>query len=302
MNIETKDLTLTVERQVPGELVTNALAIEAFVAERIKDFIPEEYYDDPEAAKKDRAVLNAAAKDLNARRLSLEREFNAPFEPVKAAIKRATDMLTLGADKLGEVWSAVEETKRNEKRREIEQAWTATAFDLFPLSRVFDDRWLNKGTKMPDVIDAINAVIARTYKDLRTIETAITDEKDAATIKALYLESLDIGEALAKGQAIKANRDRLAKEAAERTEREAAATKQQALDDLAKEADAELEADRVAPLAAAALAEEGEAAEFDPIVTKALRFRGTRAQLLGLKQYMADNGIQYETIVDQGVA
>lgn len=286
--IEVKDLTLTVEKQVPGELITNALKIEAFVAERIKDFTPEKYFDDPEQAKKDRAVLNAAAKDLNSRRLALEREFMSPFEQVKAAIKRATDMLTSGADKLGEVWDAVVETQKAEKRKQIETLFESKNFALVTLSRLFDEKWLNKGTSMKDVDAQLSEKIKKIYSDIEVIESLPADVPET---KAQYLDTLDIGAALATAKRLRENRERLAEEERTRTERK----HEEHIDDQAKElaSDAFHEA-KAEPIAAAAA--EALEVEVDPVIEYTLRFRGTRAQLINLRQYMTDNGIEYDKV------
>jgi hypothetical protein len=286
--IEVKDLTLTVEKQVPGELITNALKIEAFVAERIKDFTPEKYFDDPEQAKKDRAVLNSAAKDLNSRRLALEREFMSPFEQVKAAIKRATDMLTSGADKLGEVWDAVVETQKAEKRRDIEGLFATKSFNLVNLDRLFDQKWLNKGTSMKDVDAELTAKIKKIYAEIQIIEDL---PADVIETKAQYLDTLDIGAALATAKRLRENRARLEEEEKNRAEREHGEHIEAQAEELAVDAVKEAKAEPIAAAAAEALE-----IDADPVIEYTLRFRGTRAQLISLRQYMTDNGIEYDKI------
>jgi hypothetical protein len=293
--IETKDLTLTVEKQVPGELVTNALAIEAFVAERIKDFTPEKYFDDPEQAKKDRAVLNNASKDLNGRRLSLEREFMEPFEPVKAAIKRATDMLNTGAVKLGEVWNAVEETIKAEKRKDIEALFAKKSFALVPLDQIFDQRWLNKGVSMKVVDEQLSEKIKKIYDDIKVIEAL---PSDVAEVKAQYLDSLDIGSALATAQRLKANRDRIAAEEQSRSEREHAEHMDEQVRELAADAVVEKQIDETATLVAEALEE-----EIDPLIhcvftygSGTIEFDMTRALIIALRQWFTSQGVEYRKI------
>lgn len=286
--IETKDLALTVERQVPGELVTNALAIKAFVEERVKEYTPEKYYDDPDAAKKDRAVLNSASKELNTRRLSLEREFMKPFDEFKAIIKQTTTAIDFAASKLDEVVKAVEETQKNEKRRDIEALFSAKGFDLVPLDRLFDQKWLNKGNKMKDVEADLDDRIAKVYADIKVIEAL---PEDAAEVKAQYLDTLDIGAALATAQRLKANRERIAAEERDRDDRQHREKLQEQEKDLRVEAAREAKAEPMATLAAEALG-----IEKDPIIEYTLKFRGTKAQLISLRAYMTSEGIEYEKV------
>lgn len=285
--INVTDLTLVVKEQSLGALVTNALDIKAFVEERVKDYTPERYYDDPDAAKRDRAVLNSASKSLNQKRLDLEREFMRPFDEFKAIIKQTTAAIDYAASRLDEVVKAVEETQKNEKRRDIEQYFTGKSFDLVPLDRLFDPRWLNKGAKMADVQAELDSKIAKVYGDIKTLEAL----EDAADLKAMYLDTLDIGAALQRGQALKANRERLAKEAADRKEREHA----EKLDAQAVELRQDVEDDKKsAPTII--LAAEALEVKTDPIIEYTLKFKGTRSQLVALRQYMTTLGIEYERV------
>jgi hypothetical protein len=286
--LRTEDLALTVERQVPGELVTNALKIKAFVEERIKDYTVEKYYDDPDAAKKDRAVLNAAAKDLNGRRLSLERDFMAPFDEFKAIIKQTTSVLDFAAAKLDEVVKAVEETHKNEKRREIEEYFTKSEYTIVTLEKIFDQKWLNKTVKFVSVAKEIDERIKKIFTDLELIDRI---GQDAETVKALYLNSLDIGSALAEGDRLKANRERVAKEAAEREARKHDEHIEAQAAELRVDTIAEIKAEAVTSIAAAALE-----IDPDPIVEFTIRFRGTRSALIAMRKYITDLGIEYEKL------
>jgi hypothetical protein len=286
--IDTQDLTLVVREQLPGSLITNALEIKAYVTERVKDYIPENYYDNLDAAKKDRAELNTAAKTLNSKRLELEKAFNKPFEEFKTIISDTVKAITFASSKLDEVVKAVEETEKAEKRIEIDSIWKTTGFDLFPLDRVFDQKWLNKGTKLKDIKAEIQRIIGKTFEDLKTIE-AIGSDIDQ--VKALYIDTLDIGQALAKGQQLKANRELLEREAAARPVREHTEHIEAARVELAKEAATLVVQDQVASLAADADEEEK-----DPIIEFTLTFKGTRSQLVAMKAYMLDLGIEYSKV------
>lgn len=286
--IESKDLELTIEKQVPGELITNALKIKEFVEERIKDYTPEKYYDDPEAAKKDRAILNGASKELNNRRLSLEREFMRPFDEFKSIIKDTTNAIDRAAAKLDEVVKAVEETQRNEKRRDIEAIFEKKGFELVPLEKIFDPKWLNKGTKIKDIEKELDGKIAKIYSDIKVIEAL---PSDVVEVKAQYLDTIDIGSALEMAQRLKANRERLAEEERTREDREHFAKIETQKKELAAEAEREGKEEHIIDMAAEALG-----VEKDPIIEYTLTFRGTKAQLVALKKYMISLGIEYEKV------
>jgi len=67
--IEAKDLTLKVEKQVPGELVTNALKIKAFV-EEFKKVIKDTTSLIDEASRKIDAIVKAAEEEERRRKMA----------------------------------------------------------------------------------------------------------------------------------------------------------------------------------------------------------------------------------------
>jgi len=286
--IEVKDLALTVQKQVPGELVTNARAIKAFVEERVKEYTPEKYYDDPEAAKKDRAVLNAASKELNTKRLALEREFMRPFEEFKSVIKETTSTIDFASSRLDEIVKAVEETQENEKRRAIKDLFESRAFTLVSLDKIFDSRWLNKGFKIKEIDEEISRKIAAIYQDLAIIDSLPADVDE---VKAHYLDNLDIGTALAVASRLKANREAIKLEEETRETRvHEQKIKQQEMD-LIKDALIERSSEVLSSMVDDALG-----IKSDPVIEYTLRFKGTRAQLVSLRSYMNDQGIEYEKV------
>lgn len=286
--IETSNLTLTVSRNIPGELITNALAIKAFVESRVKEYTSEKYYDDPDAAKRDRAELNAASKELNTRRLAMEREFMRPFVEFKGIIKQTTDAIDYAASQLDEVVKAVEDTIKADKMEKIEAIFKDKEFYLVPLAKLYDQKWLNKGTSLNTVKDELTAKIGQVYVDIATLEEL---PFDAAEAKANYLETLDIGQALATAQRMKANRERLDKEVASRPERLHNEQIQTQKMELAMDAAIESRSDPIRRLAAEVLGEED-----DPIIEYTIKFKGTRSQLISLRTYMNTLGLEYEKV------
>lgn len=281
-----QELVLVIEKQTPAELTTNALAIQAFVAERVKDYTPERYYDDPDAAKKDRAVLNSAAKELNAKRLTVERELMKPLDEFKSVMKATVQAIESASSKLDEIVKSVEETKKNEKRREIEEYFSGKVFGLVPLAQLFDARWLNSTYKTKDWQGDIDAKIDKIKTDLKTLESL----EDATDLKAYYLESLDIGAALNRGQTLKANRERVAKEAAERKAREHA--DKIAVQEVELRQDVE-DAKRNAPMVI--LAAEALEVEVDSTVECTLYLhKATESSIAAVRHYLNVLGVEYE--------
>jgi len=262
--IEAKDLTLKVEKQVPGELVTNALKIKAFVEERLKDYDPEKYLD-IEQAKKDRAVLNAASKELNSKRLELERKFMEPFEEFKKIIKETTGMIDLASSKIDAIVKSAEEEERRIKRAEIEALYEKIGLDIVPLEKIWDARWLNKTKKMQDIEKEIIEKKDKILGDLKVINSL----QDKEEVLACYLETLDISSAMEHAERIKEMREK------------ARAVKDATLPDSPQIVKPEQEANAV---------------ESEPTLEYVLKVRGTKSALLELRACMERLGITYEKV------
>lgn len=289
-----KEVMLVEKETKEGVLVTNIDELEKFVAEKLVEYTPENYKGDSDAAKKDRATLNTSKKTVSSKRIeiikrAMERFKIDVFETRCKALEKNIDT---AASALDEIVKAKEAAEKEIKRAGITEFFNTRQFSLVPLEKIFDDRWLNKTVKMKDVQDEIDAKIKKIYADIKTIEAFGVDVE---TLKPLYLETLDIGATIERGRTIQENRDRLKKEAEERSDRELKAKMQEQQAELAKE---EVKAQETAPVASLAQQAAGVPVDDDPEMTYTLRFKAKKSVLFALRQYMIDNKIEYEKVED----
>lgn len=282
--IETKDLELVVNEHVQGKLLTNAKHIREFVTERIRDYSPEKYVGKVPEAKQDRATLNAAAKELNSKRLELERQFMEPFSEFKSVITETVNEIKAASSKIGDVIGEVEQRERDERLAEIRAAYEESGFTLLPLERILDQRWLNKSTSTKKWKEELTAAIEKINTDLESLSGIGEDEE---TVKAFYLDTLDIGRALQHERQLRERREAL-KSAAE-----AAASKPAPGE--APQEEPEIQAADVAPAEASYLPPEIEAPKAE-ILSIDLRLHGTKDQLTALRQYIDQAQIRYEKL------
>lgn len=281
--IETKDLQLVVNEHVQGKLLTNAKHIREFVTDRIKDYSPEKYVGKVPEAKQDRATLNAAAKELNSKRLELERQFMEPFAEFKAVITDTVNEIKSASAKIGDVIGEVEQRERDERLAEIRAEYDASGFTLLPLERILDNRWLNKSTSTKKWKEELASTIEKINSDLESLSGIGEDEE---TVKAFYLDTLDIGRALQHGRQLRERREALAAQAQERQKVEP--PQEEPKDPPAED-----------PLVEEALAEEPAPTEEAPkaeILSIDLRLHGTKEQLTALRQYIDQSKIRYEKL------
>ena len=289
-NIEAGELSLVIVEKKAGFLTTNIEALENFVMERLEEYKPENYQGDADAAKKDRAELNSAKKQIADERIRITKELMKPFAEFDEKCKRLEKNIDGASKALDEIVKLREQAEKEVKKAIIDEYWRIKAFELVTLDRVFDQKWLNKTAKIADVKKEIDSIIEKIISDLKTIEAFGVD---VDTLKPLYLETLDLGVKIARGNAMKANRERLEKEKAERAERERNESLQEAQKELIQEEKKAQHESLAETLASQATGTESES---DPIESFRIEFTGKRSALFRLRQYMLSEGITYITI------
>lgn len=292
---EINSLELIATKTVAGSLETNIGQLERYVDAKLEEYKPELYAGDADSARKDRAEINSGIKALSQKRIAIMKELMKPFADFEERCKVLEAKMKSAAVSLDGIVKEKERKEKDAKRAEIELEWQNRNFSLFALEKIFDSRWLNKTCKMSEVRRGMDEAIERTYKDLKTIERF---GSDAETLKAHYLDTLDIGETLDYGEELEKNRKKVAKEAAKREIRE----HEQKLDEqrrgLQEEQKMEQSVNRMSALVSAALDEEPKPeTELPPKAeakTFALTVRTTQTQIMCIKDYLCKSGIEYE--------
>ena len=274
-----QSLALNVLDLTFGTLTTNALQLHDYVAATLERYTPENYSEDNvDQAKADRAILNKAAKELNDRRIQIEREWNAPLQEFKSIVGDTVKMISDGSAKIDAVVKDVESKAKAEKRAAIEQLWERKGITLLPLSKLWDDKWLNKTKRLPAIEKEIGEKLLKIEAELDTL--AAVDTEDGDVLRAYYLDCLDLQRTLAYSATLKANRQRLQEEQARR------------------QAEAEAQATReayVAPTAEPApTAYEAPEAVIPEVLERTMVVRGTREQLIALAEFMQAEGIWFK--------
>ena len=216
-----ESLELVVTDKSVGFLETNIRALELLIDKKLMEYKPESYMGDADLAKKDRAVLNAARKKLQQSRIALIGELMRPYVEFEDRCKALEKKVDAASRALDEIVKAKEGEEKDKKRKQIEQFWSSLNFDLFPLEKIFNPKWLNKTFKESDIIAEMETVIGKTYKDMKSCERyAAMYSLDAETVKAHYLMSLDVEETVSYCDELQRQKEVAAKEKAEREERE----------------------------------------------------------------------------------
>jgi len=204
VEIQEKDLELVVSKKTLGSLTTNAIQIRDLVKNALPKYDISNYNESNiDVAKKDKAMLNNASKVLNAKRIELEKEFLKPFDELKNTITETVKLIGECSGKIDTVVKSSEQKEKDAKRATIQKHWDSKSFTLVALDKVFDDKWLNKGSKEKDIFKEIDTKIAKINDDLLTLEAI---GQDTELLKSIYLDDLDLNKAIQYANTLKANK------------------------------------------------------------------------------------------------
>lgn len=271
------DLNLVVTEKTLGNLKTNALQIKELVKNSIPKYDVINYNESNiDQAKKDKALLNNAAKSLNAKRIEIEKEWMRPFTEFKTIIADTVSLISECSGKIDSVVKQNEEKERAQKKLEIQKYYVAKNFELVDIDKIFDARWLNKTEKLKSIYIAIDEQITRIKDDLKTLEAI---GEDVELLKALYLDTLNINTTIQYANTLKVNREK-AKEAEKATI--AASTPQQ---DFTQERPIEQPAEQ-----------SKQPDNQVELLIRAFRVAASREKIIALGNYMTANGISFEKI------
>jgi hypothetical protein len=281
-----------------GNITTNAEDVLVMVKEKAKQYLDTSKYEgDEKGAKDDRALLRKQKEAAKAAIASIQEAWNEPMVPFLDVSKKIIKEFDYAIENIDE-WVKDGEAKVKEKKRETIQAYfDGKDFDLVPMDKFFNDKWLNKTFEMRDIKKEVDEAIAAIYSNIKILENIA---EHGTTAKAFYLETLDMGAAMRQVETLKANAEKLAREKIEREEREHRAQVARNAADERLEGWGAAKDERAHSLAAEALDfEEPEIPEGPPvpkIIEFTLRFSGTEEQLRGLREYMTANNIAYVKI------
>jgi hypothetical protein len=262
-----------------------------------RKYLDPNYVPQEDIAKKDRAELNKAEKIIAERYAELKEAYEKPLQNIEANIKSIRNAIKEASGVVDKAVKTYDELRKKKKQQEVTDYFITKKFDLVPLERIWDEKWLNKTANMKDIAEQMDAAITKIYADIQVLEQI---PEHGMTAKAMYLKTLDMGAALREVNALKENAERLAREEANRAERQmqeqcdrnaSAECKEER--EKAKEEIIKGKIDEAVglPVGTTAAQERLEVMEYT------LQFRGTKDQLMKLREYMTSQGIPYQKLL-----
>ena len=260
------------------------------------------YTDDTiKAAKADRAKLNNFVNALNGKRTEIRKELLKPDEQFGLEIKELTGIVQRAINNIDDQIKGYEQRLREEKAAKVREFYEENIHDLssiLPFERVFKSEYANASTTMKSIKEDILALIQRVDEGLAIINEV--DSKFAGDMKEVFLQTYDIGAAMAE-------RNRLEAE----EEKRKAYEEEQARKKAEREARMQAETSRVigagkapAPVREPVIPQlQPQRQEIptmetveDPVYILDFRVHATKVQLDKLKGFLKENGIRFEPV------
>lgn len=148
-------------------------------------------------AKADRANLNKFKSALADSRKAVKAQWNQPLSDFEGKMKELERMVDEPIGAIDRQVKAYDEAKKQDKRQQIERFFEGAVGDLeevLPLSKIWNDRWLNATYPMKDIEKEIVERIRKTHSDIGIIVAMQLPCCDQ--MLSTYLETLDMSRAM----------------------------------------------------------------------------------------------------------
>lgn len=239
--------------------------------------------------RKDRAKLNALVTAFEDQRKQVKKFYNTPYDKfekeVKEVLAPVRDAITLIDKGIAEVEKKYRED-RKAKMQEMYEKYVGDLRGLVPFTRTVKEEYYKKAFTDKKLEQAYIDFFGRIREDMKALEELPERFRDKALLK--YVESFSLSDALREGKRLeeleKAMEERRRNQEAEEAARDA--VKQREEPQARPQAQAQ---QQEAPITEPV----NTANEEEPIISLDFRAWGTKAQLMGLRQYMIDNHIKF---------
>lgn len=296
MNALEMKMTTDLAAVLPQQIGFNFEELKGELTERLEHYNNLVVTEDAiKAAKDDRANLRKLSAALDDRRKSVEKQWNQPLTTFKSQIKELQDLIAKPVASIDGQVKSFEESEKATKRKEVEAAYAEIVpenlRDIIPFERILDQKWLNKTTTMKSVRAALEDKAKRVNVDVALLDGV--DPEFMAAVRTKYIETLDITIAMNY-------QDRLIEDKA-RFQAQEAARQQRLAQMAARQSQIPTQAEKPPVAVQEPVREPAREPAPQPTVSEklyplTLAFQLTKAQAAALKQFLADNNIQYQKI------
>lgn len=275
------------------EIDWNHEELKAEIAAKMQDYKTLAFTEDTiKEAKADRANLNKLKKAFDDERKRIKKLCMAPYDRFEQQAKEIIDLIDEPIQIIDAQIKEVEEAKKAQKRKDIEDLFGTIGFQTFvTLEHIWDEKWLNATVPMSKIEEQMKSRMYQIGDDVATIHSLPEFSFEAMEI---YKKTLDLSKAIQEGQRLADIQKRKAayEEEQRRKQEEAEAARK------AQDAEALPEPEETPVLAVPeepdnTSANQPSVEPGQPLIQLDFRVWGTKDQLMALRQYMVENNLRF---------
>lgn len=281
------------------EIQWNNEELKAEIAEKMRDYTGLVFTEDTiKDAKKDRAALNKLRTAFEDERKRIKRQCMAPYEQFETQVKELIALIDEPIRLIDAQIKEVEEQKKAQKRKDIEELFGSIGFQLFvTLDKIWDDKWLNATVPLSRIEEQMKSRMYQIGEDIAVIQKLPEFSFEAMEV---YRKTMDLNKAIQEGQRLADIQKRKAAYEEEQRRKSEEEQRRRLEEENSRPVPAVSEEQKASPTG-----EKTEAMDIDhtapgnqeEILCLDFRVWGTREQLLALRNYMKDNHLKFGKVV-----
>lgn len=281
------------------EIQWNNEELKAEIAEKMRDYTGLVFTEDTiKDAKKDRAALNKLRTAFEDERKRIKRQCMAPYEQFETQVKELIALIDEPIRLIDAQIKEVEEQKKAQKRKDIEELFGSIGFQLFvTLDKIWDDKWLNATVPLSRIEEQMKSRMYQIGEDIAVIQKLPEFSFEAMEV---YRKTMDLNKAIQEGQRLADIQKRKAAYEEEQRRKSEEEQRRRLEEENSRPVPAVSEEQKTAgPERSSETVNEDVAASDQQEEILCLDFRvwGTREQLLALRNYMKDNHLKFGKVV-----
>lgn len=199
MSLELKIISPATDEQFLKAIEFNYEELKTALTDKLEKY-NNLHYDETQIkeAKADRAALNKFKTAIEAQRKDIKAKCLAPYMQFEAKIKDLVSIVDKPILAIDTQVKKYDEERKQEKFKYLEDYYNGEAQELkelLPFEKVLNERWLNATFNKDTAIQEIFNLVSKTKKDLETLQNSV-ETAFQVEVKNVYLQTLDLGEAL----------------------------------------------------------------------------------------------------------
>lgn len=242
------------------------------------------------SAKSDRANLNKLATAVEEYRKDVKRRCLEPYNELETKCKELVGIIKEPIEAIDTQIKAFEEQEKTAKYKALKEFFESKVGDMADtifFEKILDPKWGNKSKGLDELKGSLEDHIDRVREELKKLEEQFGDVPYKVAVVNKYMENYSFSAALVEATTLKFRyeQEQKKKQAAEEALK---ATQQK------QEAQAQVQPEPVSEQSQPV--QQTVPVTNEPVGTVSFTVKGTRTQIIALREFMKSNGIQFAVI------